>query len=72
MKQDEAGGSDNENEAHEDLEGTAEEAAEEEAEAKPQEGAEEKAKAAAGNEAPRESMDETVPAPSRKTLKGTA
>ena len=71
-EQDEAGGSDNENEAHEDLDGTAEEAAEEDAEAKPQEGAEEKAKAAAGNEAPRESQDETVAAPSRKTLKGTA
>ena len=71
-EQDEAVGSDNEQEAHDDLDGTAEEGAEEEAEPKPQEGAEEKGKAAAGNDAQRESMDETVPVPSRKTLKGTA
>lgn len=70
-EQAEAGGSDNDNDAQDDLEGTAEEAAEEEPEPKAQEGADDKGKAA-GNDAQRESVDEAVPAPSRKTLKGTA
>ena len=71
-EQDDAGGSDNENEAQDDLDGTVEEGAEEEAERQPPEGTEEKGKTPAGTETQRESMDEAVPAPSRKTLKGTA